>query len=329
MGISAEKILKISGIYLTLFLLMIIIAGAVGMKISRIYANEAVDYIKVTNQNFYRELVENASKENISPEEYYYRLLLSRVSKSNNIILVGLGMLRRSKLYLKNTPNLDLSRAILVSLGIMAGSFCIALLIGTFLGLKFLRSKAIGVMARFFTGVPSWWVGVVLILIFVTKLKILSISDIAISAPSLTRYVLPVTTLVLIYVWEIANFVSYEAPKELTMPYTLADRAKGLPERIVRKHVLRNIAITLSSFSFQKFGELFTDFVAIDVLFGLGGLGSLLKQSFVREIVPPYGVIVRFNYHLFFVVTLTIMTILFLISILLETIRGILDPRVS
>ncbi|AEC51331.1 hypothetical protein PNA2_0414 [Pyrococcus sp. NA2] len=329
MGISANKLLKVIGIYVSLFLIVIVIAGVTGIKITKIYAEEAIGYIKVNNPSFYEQLAKNASREGVPVEKYYYKLLLSRVSEKDNVISVGLGMLRKSKLYLKNTPNLNLSRAIVVSLGIIGVSFFIATLVGAVLGFKFPGSRGIRVMAKFFNGLPSWWVGVALILLLVIKLKVFSVSDIATNNPSLARYLLPIITLVLIYIWEIADFISHEVPRELNMPYIMADRAKGLPERIVKRHVLRNMAITLSAFNFQKFGEIFTDFMIIDVLFGLGGLGSLLRRSFVREIVPPYGVIVQFNYHLFFVVTLTIMTILFIISLVLEVVKGILDPRVS
>lgn len=173
MGIPTRQILRIALIYASLLMLTIIIAGMAGIKISKIYAYESISYIRINSPELYQELQKNASRMGIPVEEYYYKLLLSRISKSDNVVLVGLGMLKMSKLYLKTTPNLNLMRAIGLTLGIMAFSFAMALLIGTLIGLKFRGDKKLDILSRFFNGVPSWWLGVLLILIFVTKLNIL------------------------------------------------------------------------------------------------------------------------------------------------------------
>ncbi len=47
------------------------------------------------------------------------------------------------------------------------------------------------------------------------------------------------------------------------------------------------------------------------------------------QLFQSFGVVVRFDYRLFFVVTLAIFTISFVFSFLLELVKGMLDPRVS
>ncbi|WP_367883986.1 ABC transporter permease subunit [Thermococcus sp. JCM 11816] len=142
---------------------------------------------------------------------------------------------------------------------------------------------------------------------------------------------LPVATLVFVYIWEFVVVVAHNVRDELGKPYVLTARAKGISEWVIYwRHVLKNVSIVLSSFTVQKFVEMFTDYIVVDVLFNLGGgLGIIFKASFVRTVVPAFGVVVRFDYRLFFVVTLAIFIISFVFSFLLELVKGMLDPRVS
>ena len=121
--------------------------------------------------------------------------------------------------------------------------------------------------------------------------------------------------------------VLYRCIKILECPLT---HTEGIPEKVIyRKHILRNIGIVLSSFTAQKFMEMFTDYLVIDYLFGLMGLGLVLKNSFVREIIPNVGVSITFNFYLFFATTIIIATISFGVSLFLEFLKGVIDPRVS
>jgi len=96
--------------------------------------------------------------------------------------------------------------------------------------------------------------------------------------------IIPIAALFLVFIWEFMSIVVRETQKEMYQPYIQTERAKGTPERIIyRKHVLRNIGIVLSSFTAQKFMEMSTDYLVIDYLFGLVGLGLVLKNSFVRD----------------------------------------------
>ncbi|MFA4663165.1 ABC transporter permease subunit [Pyrococcus kukulkanii] len=318
---------KIMGIYLVAVLVTIIIAGAAGAKLAKNYASEALGYIKATNPEFYNTLKENATKMGISVEEYYYRLILSRVSKSDNVLSIGIGMLKKSREYLHNTPNLNIGEAVKVTIIIISISLILIVLSGVYIGLKFRGSKSIDIISRFFVGIPSWWLGTIFIIILAVKLDLIPLGSAKIS-PS--YYIFAILVLVFIHAWEIASYVSHESIKELKQPYINAEKAKGVPENVILwRHVLKNISIALSSITFQKFSDIFIDFIAVDVLFGLGGLGSLLKWSFIREIDPPYGIVVQFNYHLFFVVTFIMILLFMAFSMGIEVIKGILDPRVS
>lgn len=63
----------------------------------------------------------------------------------------------------------------------------------------------------------------------------------------------------------------------LQAPYTTTARAKGLPERrVVVLHALRNSLATFISALLLDFGAIFGAAMAVDAIFNLGGLGSLL-----------------------------------------------------
>ncbi|WP_167889133.1 ABC transporter permease subunit [Thermococcus sp. MV5] len=146
----------------------------------------------------------------------------------------------------------------------------------------------------------------------------------------LKHLILPVATIVFVFVWEFIVIVARETQKEFGEVYIITEIAKGMPNKVIYwKHILKNIGITLSSFTGQKFMEMFTDYLVLDAFFSLQGLGLLLKNSFVREVVPNVGVVVNFRPYLFFPLTIIIATLFFVISLVIELIKGMLDPRVS
>ncbi|ASJ06213.1 ABC transporter permease subunit [Thermococcus pacificus] len=343
MRLPIRTLTRLVAVYLGVLLVIVLVAGASSNKVAWEYTHEAVRHIRNSNPAFYEELERNATREGLTVEEYYYRAITkAKGVRTDNLLLMGIDLLRKSFDYYRQDPKYDFVHVIEVSLAVMGLAIVLTILLGIFLGFKLTNGRFLGTaegLARFFNGLPSWWIGAVLIAVFAVELELFPIAGLRSTPPKegfddlldvLWHLVLPVSTLVFVYVWEFIVTVAHEVRNELGKPYVLTERAKGLPEGIIyRKHVLRNVSIVLSSFTVQKFVEMFTDYIVIDVLFGLGGLGTLLRASFVRTIVPAIGVVVRFDYSLFFVVTLTITTITFLFSLLLELIKGILDPRVS
>lgn len=343
MRLPVRTLAQLVAVYLGVLLVIVLVAGASSNKLAWEYAHEAVLYFRGSNPAFYAELERNATREGMTVDEYYYRILTkARGIRTDNLLLIGIDLLRKSFEYYCTSPKYDFVHTIGITLFVMSVATVLTVFLGLFLGFKLANSRFLGTvegLAHFFIGLPSWWIGAVLIAVFAVKLSVFPIAGLRSTPPKegfadfldvLWHLVLPVFSLVLVYVWEFVVTTAHEVRNELGKPYVPAERAKGLPEGLIyRKHVLRNVSIVLSSFTVQKFVEMFTDYIVIDVLFGLGGLGTLLKVSFVRTIVPAIGVVVRFDYRLFFVVTLSIATITFLFSLLLELAKGLLDPRVS
>lgn len=344
MKLPFKSIARLVAIYLCVLLVIVLVAGAAANKRTWNYVYDAVESFRIFNPEFYSELERNATREGISVEEYYYRILTKSAGvRTQNLFVMGIDLLKKSFKYLSTQNDYDLGRSIGVSILVLAVSMLAIMLGGYIIGRLAVKRKRLSTvvdnLALFFAGLPSWWVGAVLVSVFAVKFDLLPISGIMTVPPKtgfalvldvLKHLVLPVGAIFLIHVWEFASVVAHASREELGKPYILAEVAKGIPEGVIfRKHVLRNISILLASFSVQKFMEMTTDYLIVDAFFGLGGLGVLLRNSFVRTVVVPQGVVMRFNYHLFFVVLLSIATIGFLMSLLLELIKGILDPRVS
>ncbi|BAD86050.1 ABC-type dipeptide/oligopeptide transport system, permease component [Thermococcus kodakarensis KOD1] len=344
MKLPVRTLARLAVIYLCVLLIIILIAGATSNKLTWDYAHDALMGIRMNNPALYQELEQNATREGLTVEEYYYHILTKAAEvRDDNIFVMGMDLLRKSiDYYRRGDTKYDFNHSIKVTLMVMGLSVLLTVFLSVLLGFKLANSRFLGVaegLARFFTGLPSWWIGAVLIAVFAVKLDAFPISGLKSIPPKggfegvldvLWHLALPVATLVFVYIWEFVVVVAHNVRDELGKPYVLTARAKGISEWVIYwRHVLKNVSIVLSSFTVQKFVEMFTDYIVVDVLFNLGGLGIIFKASFVRTVVPAFGVVVRFDYRLFFVVTLAIFIISFVFSFLLELVKGMLDPRVS
>lgn len=351
MRIAKRALGKIITIYLTVMIILILTAGITANHLLKEKAKDLAEYgIGMKNPALYEQIKREAAKEGVEPWKYIYEhLLLEKYGLAKNPFIMGIQLLLnkgeplKTQIDKRKERELNLLRATLVTLTVMLSSMALIVVFGVLFGMKLANhSRLLEIVegiTRFFNGLPSWWVGVLLIVIFAVKLNILPtgglftpkhLHGVAYIIDLMKHLVLPIATLFLVFIWEFMSIVARETQKEMYQPYIQTERAKGVPERIIyRKHVLRNIGIVVSSFTAQKFMEMFTDYLIIDYLFGLMGLGLVLKNSFVREIIPNVGINVTFNFYLFFATTLIIATISFAASLLLELLKGIIDPRVS
>lgn len=74
---------------------------------------------------------------------------------------------------------------------------------------------------------------------------------------------------------------------ELDEEYVRTARGKGVAERkLVRSHVLRNLAAPLLALSVTSLGVAFSAIVFIETIFDLPGLGALFRRSLLRHDLP-------------------------------------------
>ncbi|MAG12968.1 MAG: glutathione ABC transporter permease GsiC [Spirochaetales bacterium] len=163
--------------------------------------------------------------------------------------------------------------------------------------------------------VPSFWLGLILILFFSVKLKLIPILG---GGSGLVRLILPAIALGLRSAAMIARLVRSSLLEVLRQEYISTARAKGLSERVViYGHGLKNALIPVVTVVGLQFGRLLAGSVVIENVFGREGIGSLLVHAIqVQDIPVVQGVV------------LVTGLIYILVNVLVDMSYVVLDPRV-
>ncbi|ASR36334.1 peptide ABC transporter permease [Prauserella marina] len=127
---------------------------------------------------------------------------------------------------------------------------------------------------------PSFWVGIMLVLIFSRMLGILP----ATADGTPIALVLPAFTLALPFLGWLARLVRNGTLEELGKDYVRTARSKGLSERVVfNVHVLRNTLTPVVTVLGLVLGNFIADAVIIEQVFAWPGIGSLMIESIVNR----------------------------------------------
>lgn len=132
--------------------------------------------------------------------------------------------------------------------------------------------------------VPNFWLGLLLIVIFAVQLGVLPTSGFA----SWQGLVLPAGALAIIHGARVFQLVRSATFEEMTKPYALVARSKGLPERLILwKHILRNTAVTmLTTIGWEYVRMMGGAAFAIEVVFAWPGIGQLMINAASRQDFP-------------------------------------------
>ncbi len=177
--------------------------------------------------------------------------------------------------------------------------------------------------AMLMASVPTFWVGLYLILIFAAWLGWLPSSG----YPSVfeggianLRYlILPSLTLAAPNAALILRLTRASMLDVSREDYVRTARAKGIrPWQVVRRHILRNALLTIvAAFGFT-FAALLSEAVVTETVFALPGIGRLVVQSILRRDYPVIqGVI------------LVIVVLYLTINLIVDLSYRLLDPRVE
>ncbi|WP_246663009.1 ABC transporter permease [Pseudolabrys sp. FHR47] len=177
--------------------------------------------------------------------------------------------------------------------------------------------------AMLMASVPTFWVGLYLILIFAATLGWLPSSG----YPSIfegglgnLRYlILPSLTLAAPNAALILRLTRASMLDVAREDYVRTARAKGIrPWQVVYKHILRNALLTVvSAFGFT-FAALLSEAVVTETVFALPGIGRLVVQSILRRDYPVIQGII-----------LVIVVIYLVINLIVDLTYRYLDPRVE
>lgn len=200
------------------------------------------------------------------------------------------GDLGYSRLYHKPTSEVMLPR--LGNTAVLMGtSFVLALAIALPLGALAARrpGSLLDTVVNFvsFAGIsiPSFWLALILILIFAVTLGWLPAGGIATVgegglADRLDHLVLPVATLTLASIGGYLRFMRGSMIEALRQDYVRTARAKGAgPGRVLWAHALRNAIIPVITIIALSFGSLFSGALVTEKMFAYPGMGGLIYDA--------------------------------------------------
>ncbi len=162
--------------------------------------------------------------------------------------------------------------------------------------------------------VPTFFLGIVLILLFAVQLGWFPTSGL--NSP--TGLVLPAITLGAFAAASIARLTRSAMLEVLGQDYVRTARAKGLGEQsVVRGHALRNALVPVVTIMGLQFGTLLGGSVVTETVFALPGLGRLIIQSIGNRDYPVVQAGV-FLIAIAFVV----------VNLVVDVLYAVLDPRI-
>ncbi len=179
-------------------------------------------------------------------------------------------------------------------------------------------------LAMFFASIPTFWLGLYLILIFAVGLGWFpssgfpSISEEG-GLANLRYLLLPSLTLAAPNAALIVRLIRASMLDVSREDHVRTARAKGLsPAKVAIKHVFRNSLIAVAAAFGFTFAALISEAVVTETVFSLPGIGRLVVQSILRRDYPVIqGVI------------LVIVVLYLIVNLLVDLAYAWLDPRVS
>lgn len=177
---------------------------------------------------------------------------------------------------------------------------------------------------------PTFWVGLILIMVFAVQLGwlpssgrgptelLLGIPVSFLSVDGLRHLLMPAFNLALFNIALVIRLTRAGAQEALLQDYVKFARAKGLSnQRIIGVHVLKNIMIPIVTVIALQFGSIIAFAIVTESVFAWPGMGKLIIDS-IRVLDRP--VIVAY--------LMLIVVIFIFINLIVDVAYSMLDPRV-
>lgn len=223
----------------------------------------------------------------------------------------------------------EISNAISYSLALAALASTIALFIGCTLGLISgyrIGSKVDKITSAFAisgVSVPHYWLGIVLVVIFSVNFNLLPAMGAGSSRDSnildiIPFMILPAITLAAMPAGIIARSVRALVAETLKKEFVTALRAKGLNERKLFWHVVKNSAPTALAVIGVQFGYLMAGSILVETVFSWPGTGLLLNSAILNRDIPLLQG------------TILVLALFFVgINLLVDILQPLFDPRIN
>ena len=177
-----------------------------------------------------------------------------------------------------------------------------------------LDTAAMG-FALTFMSMPSFWLGLLLILGFAVKLPWFNV----VGGTSLKGLVLPAVTLALGSAGFNARFIRSSVLHALTQKHVVTARAKGTTRlQVLVRHVFRNALLPVITVVGLQIGQLLSGTIVVETVFSRPGIGRLLVQGILSK-----------DYLTVQAVVLIIAVIYAVTNFLVDLAYPLLDPRIA
>jgi peptide/nickel transport system permease protein len=215
--------------------------------------------------------------------------------------------------------------------------FVIGILVGVLQAVKqySIFDSASSVISLFFYSMPSFWLALMLMLVFSLKAHqwgwpialpptgITSVDYEFMSAGEkvwdrVSHLILPVGTLTLALAAGVARYTRGQMLEVVRQDYIRTARAKGLPERtVIMKHALRNSLLPVITLLGLYLPFLFSGAVFIEVIFAWPGMGRIIVDAIFQR-----------DYPLVMATSFVFAVIVVLGNLLADVLYAVADPRI-
>jgi len=177
---------------------------------------------------------------------------------------------------------------------------------------RFRSSVGSGIEA-FFAGLPQYWLGLVLLVIFSFELGWFPVTG----GTSPDALFLPALTLALPLAGFLGQVTRDEFERGLKQPFAISARTRGASESEVRRrHVLRHALLPGITLTGWAIGATISGAVLVEVIFARPGLGQVLVNAVSNQDLP---VVVG--------ITILVALIYVVVNLLVDLLYVVVDPR--
>ena len=165
-----------------------------------------------------------------------------------------------------------------------------------------------------FTGVPSFVLATLLLLVFCVQLQWFPVW----SAEN-PNYVLPVVSLALYPMAYITRLTKTSMLDALSQDYVRTARAKGVPQvKVIFKHALRNALIPVITYVGPMVASIITGSMVVENIFTIGGLGSQFVSGINNR-----------DYPIIMATTLFLGALMISANLITDLVYKVIDPRIE
>jgi peptide/nickel transport system permease protein len=238
----------------------------------------------------------------------------------------GLSIMTRRSVLSEVTP--AVANTALLAFSAIVISFILGAGLGLIAGMSNRRAtdRSVSAFAVFGISVPHYWLGMVMVVIFAVKMRVLPATGMgpagadlaAFGADDFRHLLLPAITLAMIPTGIIARSVRATVAEVRRQEFVQTLKGKGLKRPRIFVHVIKNAAPSTLAIMGLQFAQLLGGSILVETVFSWPGTGFLLNAAITTRDLPLLqGTVIVLA--TFFVLT----------NLLVDILQTLLDPRVK